>query len=389
MLKLTITLILLLFHVVGYTQSSEPYCINEIAGTYSLANINPQTGVVNNIGVVFGFSFYILGNKHCVNTHDNTFTFSGYDGNNAILFTVDLATGTTINSPVFNGVVVGLRYNCEDSTIYAIEENGGGYDLVKVDKTTGFTTTIGFISGVSGYVGDSFVLDTKRGVYHFFGLFGPSIKMFSVDINTGVVTASPFFPDNLAGLAYNCEDSTAYGLWEDGTDYMLEKIDPTTGTHTSVGVMTNIDPGYVSESSTINSNGEYIYRGFSNTNPVLLTVDLQTANVINNVPFSATVSGVDFYSCCSDIITSLPENKKNRAGLFPNPFVNNVTLNWDVNVKNGELNLFNALGEMVLTENNINGISFQLKRNKIPNGLYFIQVKENNKIIWSDKLIAN
>ena len=139
-MRKSIVILLLLWSFFGHSQN-DLYCIHDTAGAYQLAKINTVTGVITNIAPFFGPSFYVLGNKDCISTHDSTYIFSGHDGTNARLYTLDLLTGNVVSNPIFDNVVVGLRYNCADSTIYAVEEDSlGNYYLVTVDKVTGLTS---------------------------------------------------------------------------------------------------------------------------------------------------------------------------------------------------------------------------------------------------------
>ena len=369
------------------------YCLHDTAGFYRLATINTTTGIVSNIAPLPGISFYVLGNKNCTSTHDSTYVFCAHDGNDARLYTLDLNTGNILSNPVFNNNVVGLRYNCNDSTIYAIEEVSGAYYLVTLDKTTGLTTQKGVVAGVSAYVGDGFALDVHRGLYYLMGLQAPNIYIYSININTGLVTASFPFPDNVTGINYNCNDSTVYGLWEDGIDYKLEKIIPSTGNHTTVGILNNIVPGFVVESSSISRNGLYTYRGFSSTNaPSLITIDVQNANIIDSMAFSNMVSGIDHYACCKDtvIITETPTViVDNQIQVYPNPFHDKVHLKWNKNIQDGILEVYDVFGKLIFSRAKISGTSFQLNRENFNPGIYIVQIKSVNQLPWSGKIVAD
>jgi hypothetical protein len=366
------------------------YCLKDFAGWYRLSTINPSTGIITEIAPIPVVDFYVLGNKQCISTHDSTYIFVGHDVSDARLYTVTMDSANILHNPIFNGKIVGLEYNCNDSTIYAIEEVSGGYDFVSIDKTTGATTQIGFVSGVTAYVGDAFVLDENRGVYHFFGLFGGFIKLYSIDITTGLVTSSPFFPDNVTGLTYNCQDSTIYGLWEDGTDYKLESIDPITAMHTTVGVLSGVDPGFVAESAAINYNGECTYRGFVNTNFELITIDVQNANILHSVSFSDNVSGIDYYACCKEPIlpTSVYTETEKKVAIFPNPFIDYVNVEWSKNVSSGTLYLFDINGKRVFEKNKIYGTSYRLNRENLSPGIYFLRLYADGEEVISNKIIA-
>lgn len=371
----------------------EPYCLYDFAGWYRLSTINTSTGNITQIAPIPIVQFYVLGNKQCINTHDSTYTFAGHDGSDVRLYTVTMDSASIVSDPIFNNNVVGLQYNCNDSSIYALEENGGAYDLVKVNRTTGVTSQIGSVSGVTAYVGDAFVLDVNRGLYHFFGLFGGNIKLYSIDITTGMVTASPFFPDNLTGLAYNCQDSTVYGLWEDGTDYKLESINPITGTHNTVGILAGIDPGFVAESASINYYGEYVYRGFAGPNNLLVTIDVQTASVIDTVSFSSNVSGIDYYVCCNEepIISNISEySVKEKLSIRPNPLNSQATITWEENMQNGFVEVYDVSGKLVFQKSGISGNQYIFQKGNLKKGLYFINVFDNNNLKeYFEKVIIN
>ena len=387
-MRKSVVILFILWSFLGYSQN-DLYCLNDFAGWYRLSTINSATGAITEIAPIPVVGFYVLGNKQCISTHDSTYTFAGHDGTNVRLYTVELATGSIVNNPIFNNNVVGLQYNCLDSRIYATEEVAGNYFLVTVDKTTGLTTQKGIIGGVTAYVGDAFTLDVKRGLYHLFGLFNSNIHMYSVDIVTGLVTTSPIFPDNVTGLAYNCNDSTVYGVWEDGADYKLERIIPSTGVHSTVGILNNIEPGFVIESASINRNGEYTYRGFSNFNPVLVTINVQTANIITNVGFTNNVSGIDYYSCCSDsLTTSIEEYNQPVLAVFPNPFTDKVELVWGENIKGGSIEVYDVFGKVVFSKKGLNGSSFTLSKNQISKGIYFVEVKDGDQFNWVGKIVA-
>ena len=392
-MRKSIVILFLLWSFLSYSQS-DLYCLHDTSGFYRLAKINTATGVINNIAPLPGVSFYVLGNKNCISTHDNTYIFSGHDGTNARLYTLDITTGTVLNNPIFGNVVVGLKYNCEDSTIYAIEEVASNYYLVTVDKITGLTTQKGIVGGVSAYVGDGFALETKRGLYHLLGLFGSNIFIYSVDIKTGLVIASAAFPDNVTCLAYNCNDSTIYGLWEDVLDYKLERIIPSTGVHSTIGILNNITPGFVAESASINRIGEYTYRGFSSTNAfTLITINVQTAGIIDTVSFAnAGITGMQYGVCCSDTLSTVEVadlSENNNVSIYPNPFHDEVHIQWNMDIQNGTIEVYDVFGKLIFIEDKISGISYQLKRNNMAKGIYIVQIKTENKIWWKGKVITD
>jgi hypothetical protein len=73
--------------------------------------------------------------------------------------------------------------------------------------------------------------------------------------------------------------------------------------------------------------------------------------------------------------------------LFPNPFSTVTTLQTNINLNAANLSIYNALGQEIKTIKNISGQEIILHRDNLPSGIYFIRLKEDNKIIATEKLI--
>jgi len=73
--------------------------------------------------------------------------------------------------------------------------------------------------------------------------------------------------------------------------------------------------------------------------------------------------------------------------IFPNPFSSSATLQPGKNFKDATLVVYNCFGEEVKQIKNINGESMVLRRDNLPEGMYFVRVIENNKIMVTGKLV--
>ena len=73
--------------------------------------------------------------------------------------------------------------------------------------------------------------------------------------------------------------------------------------------------------------------------------------------------------------------------IYPNPFSTYTILQTDLFLKNATLVVENCFGQPVKQIKNINGETITLHRDNLPNGLYFIRLIQDNKIIKVDKLI--
>lgn len=72
---------------------------------------------------------------------------------------------------------------------------------------------------------------------------------------------------------------------------------------------------------------------------------------------------------------------------FPNPFSTQTTLQTDNHLHNATLTVYNCFGQIVRKIKNISGNTATLHRDNLPNGLYFVELTQDNKQIETKKLI--
>jgi hypothetical protein len=73
--------------------------------------------------------------------------------------------------------------------------------------------------------------------------------------------------------------------------------------------------------------------------------------------------------------------------ISPNPFSSQTILQIDNSLNNATLTVYNAIGQQVKQIKNISGQTITIQRDNLPNGLYFINLVQGNKIIASNKLV--
>lgn len=78
---------------------------------------------------------------------------------------------------------------------------------------------------------------------------------------------------------------------------------------------------------------------------------------------------------------------KNSFTVYPNPFSSKVTLQTDNIIYNATITVNNINGQVVKEIRNFSGQTVVLSRDNLPNGLYFVRVTEENKIITVTKLV--
>ncbi|MFT5348183.1 MAG: hypothetical protein ACI9M3_001221, partial [Bacteroidia bacterium] len=72
--------------------------------------------------------------------------------------------------------------------------------------------------------------------------------------------------------------------------------------------------------------------------------------------------------------------------IYPNPFSKKTTFNTNVNLKDATLIIYNS-HKVVRQIENISGTIFTFKRDNLPNGLYWIKLMEDKKVIAIKKIV--
>jgi len=86
------------------------------------------------------------------------------------------------------------------------------------------------------------------------------------------------------------------------------------------------------------------------------------------------------------IATASP--KSNRVSVFPNPFQQDATLQSAFSLKDATLVLYNMLGEAIRTVPHIWGRETTISRGGLSNGVYFIHLRQDNRLLFTDKLVV-
>jgi hypothetical protein len=73
--------------------------------------------------------------------------------------------------------------------------------------------------------------------------------------------------------------------------------------------------------------------------------------------------------------------------IYPNPLTSFATLQFNNIMKDAELNIYNLYGQKIKSINNIYSDKIEIDRNNLPNGLYFVQLTQDNTTIAQEKLV--
>lgn len=95
-------------------------------------------------------------------------------------------------------------------------------------------------------------------------------------------------------------------------------------------------------------------------------------------------------SNCESILRTIENNSPfSEIKVVPNPFSNRATLTLNQKLENGTLRISNFLGELVKEIKSVKGNEINIERGDLKNGIYFVQVFENNILVKTKKVIIS
>jgi hypothetical protein len=177
--------------------------------------------------------------------------------------------------------------------------------------------------------------------------------------------------------AYAIEGATTTPV----ANYVLNRVNLTTGITTSVAATTGnsiSDPQYA---ALFASNIKWLVdaQGF-NCNP--------TAKV-NGISALKTRTKSNQTNEKTFPVQGVKENNVSNldVNIYPNPSINNFKIDFTNSVENVEMRLVDVTGKLIITQS-VNGMHHTVNTNNIDNGLYFIQLYKNNKLVVTSKIVV-
>ncbi len=393
-----------------------------------LATMNPATGIATNVGQT-SVSTSINLTGAALNPYSNQFCFIGDNGLKSIDLTTGQITNTaTVNNPNGVGYFDLFRFNTSDSLMYGLSRRNitnpqtgvvtGAMYLATIDATTGTITEISPTSVGQGFAFSGSAIDPHQMVFYF----STGSQLVGLDMYNGSIFSNPTlsFPNGgqyFDNFTYSCADTSLYGLVRtnyysqvydpilmittqvfDSAAVHLGKVNPMTGAVTKVGNQSiGVTSFSINGSSTIDPiNMIYYFISGSMNGIAIYGVSLQTGLVVSQAPIS-NAGGLyfDMMRIQSDCYESQPTRLESSAAIqdpilktthvnvYPNPFVDQITISSEIQMQ--KIELFQANGSLISVKE-ISGKEFNLETNHLLKGIYFLQVtnskgKETVKII--------
>jgi len=330
----------------------------------SLIEIDPTPGVMTPVGnQVLSTTINTTG----VSLNPYELSYSYQDDNSWISLSVldgSVLSDVTVNLPSTTGDFNNFRFNTADSVMYGLysqviyDPMTGQYDgdmrLASCDLSTGLVSLISASSVATSYTMAGAVIDPHLMVYYLIS----EGKLMGLDLYNGSIFTQPIITIPSGGssfdnFAYNCGDTTMYGLIMENGVKSLGKINAATGIVTPLPTLLNL-PNYIMNAATIDPlTGVYYFETMSNTGVVLMGLSLLDGSIVSSIEIP-NGAFFDMFRIENDCFEAFPTRLNPAANLStqhetplqfgPNPFTSfiNITLK----DKPSEVKLFNALSQV-------------------------------------------
>ncbi len=132
---------------------------------------------------------------------------------------------------------------------------------------------------------------------------------------------------------------------------------------------------------------------WSSSNNAVATVSssgLVTANTVGQTTITATTQDgnkTDTSIVTVNTATGITSYDKNVLEVFPNPFSDYTTIQLNSSIINAELNIYDVYGQKIRMVNNITGDQLKIERGDLNSGIYFYELKQDDKNIATGKLV--
>lgn len=331
--------------------------------TVSLVEIDPTTGVMTPVGnQVLSTTVNTTG----VSLNPYELSYSYQDDNSWISLSVldgSVLADVTVNLPSTTGDFNNFRFNTADSVMYGLYSQviydpitgqySGDMRLASCDLSTGLVSLISPNSVATSYTMSGAVINPHLMVYYFIS----EDKLKGLDLYNGSIFSQPIITIPSGGtsfdnFAYNCGDTTMYGLIMENGVKCLGKIDATTGIVTPLPTLLNL-PNYIMNAATIDPiTGVFYFETMSNTGVVLMGLSLLDGSIVSSIEIPNS-SYFDMFRIENDCFEAYPTRFNPAANVIdqyqtplqfgPNPFTSFINIK--LKEKPTEVKLFNALSQ--------------------------------------------
>ena len=395
---------LLLMLVINLSLSAQVdntmYGINQIINppSFQFGSIDPLTGQITNIGSAI-LSNTVNSSGASLNPYNQTFSYQDEDS----WLSIDMQTGTVLNDVMVNlpnttGSFDNFKFNAADSNMYGlynqlITDPVTGIitldlKLATCDLTTGSVNLISPTSVAQSYTMSGSTIDPHLMVYYF----ESEGKFMGLDLYNGQIYSQPTISLAVSGssfgnYAYNCTDTSIYGLIMLNGVEALGKINPLTGVVTALQTALNFDNYIMNSGGAIDPvNLIYYFQTLDTTGQIkIVGLSLIDGSVASQNNISSNGDYFIMYRIQSDCyeanvlrlnpLSTLSEIKESNVEIYPNPVQDLLYLNTEVTINHVEI--MDAFGNVVRSYYP-NDSNFQIPIDFLANGIYYLRISSND-----------
>ena len=307
----------------------------------------------------------------------------------------NILSDVVVNLPSATGDFNNFRFNTADSNMYGLysqviyNQTTGTYSgdmrLASCDLNTGLVSLVSPTSIATSYTMAGAVINPHLMVYYFIS----EDKLKGLDIYNGTIYSEPIITipsggNSFDNFAYNCGDTTMYGLIMQNGVKCLGKIDATTGVVTPLPTQLNL-PNYIMNAASIDPlNGIFYFESMLTNGVTLIGLSLQDGSIVSSVEIP-NGGYFDMFRIDSDCFEAFPTRFNPAAQLTdvnafavkiaPNPAGEQLSITAPQDATH--IAIYNALGQKMDGSWSAHP-STQLQIDHLDSGIYILELQFAN-----------
>ncbi|MFN5311612.1 MAG: T9SS type A sorting domain-containing protein [Flavobacteriales bacterium] len=361
----------------------------------SFVEMDPVSGTITPIGnQVLSTTINTTGVS--LNPYDLSYSYQDDDSWLSIsLQNGSILADVVVNLPSVTGDFNNFRFNTSDSVMYGLYSQvvynqatgtySGDMRLASCDLSTGLVSLISPTSIATSYTMAGAVINPHLMVYYFIS----EGKLRGLDIYNGTIFSNPTISipsggNSFDNFAYNCADTTMYGLIMQNGVKCLGKIDAASGVVTPLPTQLNL-PNYIMNAASIDPfNGIYYFESMLGAGVTLIGLSLQDGSIVSSVQIP-NGAYFDMFRIESDCFEAAP-TRVNPASYLTE--VNNIDINITPNPAGKQLKITASQNPLSIEIYNAQGQkmsgywssqpSQQLDIDHLDSGMYMLKVQFSN-----------
>lgn len=369
-----------------------------------MATIDPVTGAITRFDSIPGV-MYIA--PHAIfDDRNKHFLFIGEppSQNSSSIYVLNAVTGKLISQALLpkKPTLITMKYNEANDQLYGLVIDAGVYSMAKINTSTGAYATIKTINEISS-TGEQMLMDNAQNFLVVGIDKSGKFAIFTLDVN-GNLLSSAAIP-NIAGPQYDPVSNSIYALRYSGGINQLVRINPATGTLTTVGNLPTDFKGTIQYSNTFDKDKHHYILGSGSK---VLSIDVSSAAIVHQPTAPASSNAVDKdnvinfrYSNSLKKIYALHWYAQNIPPATPqvlacaseadfkvhyNGQSNSVVVTKATTTCVVRMSMYNELGQELMTGRLVNDGVTSIQLTNYATGTYFISFYAGGRLLKGEKV---